>query len=46
MNKRSKRRKTKHWKVIYKITYPNGKISVDSDPTDDKEASNDRQSRI
>lgn len=35
MNKRSKRRTIKEWKVIYKITYPNGKIYVGSDLTDD-----------
>ena len=29
------RRKTRHWKIIYKITYPNDKIYVGSDLTDD-----------
>jgi hypothetical protein len=32
---RSRYRKSKNWKVIYKITYPNGKIYVGSDLTDD-----------
>ena len=34
-NERSKHRKVKEWKVVYKIAYPNGKIYVGSDLTDD-----------